>query len=63
MQRSLSILAILILLYSTTIIAEVFGAQSDTENETESDDYLAVEFTLRNEVGSLVAALEVFHVS
>lgn len=48
--------------YFSTIIIEVLNVQSETENESESNDYFFVEFTLRNEVGSLVSALEVFQV-
>ena len=37
--------------------------QLNTElNESERNDYFSVEFTLRNEVGSLVSALKVFQV-
>lgn len=44
-------------------ITEALNAEIGTENESESSDYFSIEFTLRNEVGSLVSALEVFHVS
>ena len=37
--------------------------QLNTElNESERNDYFSVQFTLRNEVGSLVSALKVFQV-
>ena len=49
------------IIFST--ITEVLNVQLETENESENNDYFSVEFTLRNEVGSLVSALEVFHVS
>ena len=49
------------IIFST--ITEVLNVQLETDNESESNDYFSVEFTLRNEVGSLVSALEVFHVS
>lgn len=49
------------MIFST--ITEVLNVQLETESESESSDYFSVEFTLRNEVGSLVSALEVFHVS
>ena len=45
------------------MITETLNAEIGTENESESSDYFSVEFRLRNEVGSLVSALEVFYVS